>query len=79
VTEAGTLEQDEVIDALDHAKIARGPAGQPRWFRGQHHARLNMYIAQAHDGAFKVVRDLGVIDPNESEVGSAREASAVAA
>jgi hypothetical protein len=29
---------------------------------GQHHTRLNMYIAQAHDGVFKVVKDLGVVD-----------------
>ncbi len=27
VKEAGTLDQDEVIPALDHAKIAEGPGG----------------------------------------------------
>ena len=26
----------------------------------------NAYIAQAHDGDFKVVNDLGVIDPKEA-------------
>ena len=36
-----------------------------------------MYIAQAHDGVFKVVKDLGVIDPKESVVSSAPEAHAV--
>ena len=31
VNEAGTLEQEEVIRALDHAKIAEGRAVRPRW------------------------------------------------
>ena len=31
VTEAGSLAQDDVIAALDHAAIAEGPAGPPRW------------------------------------------------
>ena len=35
---------------------------------GQHHVRLNMYIAQARDGRFEVVEDLGVIDPKEQQV-----------
>jgi ABC-type branched-subunit amino acid transport system substrate-binding protein len=79
VTEAGTLEQDEVIDALDHAKIPRGPGGPAEMVPGQHHARLNMYIARAHDGVFKVVKDLGVIDPKESPVDGVLEARTVTA
>jgi urea transport system substrate-binding protein len=47
VNEAGSLDQADVIEALDHAKIAEGPA-------------------QASNGAFKVVKDLGVIDPKEA-------------
>jgi hypothetical protein len=35
---------------------------------GQHHVRLNMYIAQAEGGRFKVVNNLGQIDPKEREV-----------
>jgi ABC-type branched-subunit amino acid transport system substrate-binding protein len=77
VTAAGTLEQEEVIDALDRAKIPRGPGGPAEMLPGQHHVRMNMYIAQAHDGVFKVVKELGVIDPKESVVGSALEAHAV--
>jgi branched-chain amino acid transport system substrate-binding protein len=73
VNEAGSLEQDDVIEALDHATIPRGPGGPAAMVPGQHHVRLNMYIAQANDGAFKVVEDLGVIDPQESVVGSVRE------
>ena len=31
MNEAGSLEQDAVIKALDHAKIAEGPGGPRRW------------------------------------------------
>jgi ABC-type branched-subunit amino acid transport system substrate-binding protein len=71
VTEAGSLEQEHVIAALDHAKIPRGPGGPAEMVPGQHHVRMNMYIAQARDGAFKVAQNLGVIDPDESLVGEA--------
>jgi hypothetical protein len=37
---------------------------------GQHHVRMNMYIAQADAGRFQVVNSLGQIDPNECEVGT---------
>jgi ABC-type branched-subunit amino acid transport system substrate-binding protein len=68
VREAGSLEQDEVIKALDHAHIAEGPGGPAAMVPGQHHVRMNMYIAQARNGEFKVVKNLGVIDPNEATV-----------
>jgi ABC-type branched-subunit amino acid transport system substrate-binding protein len=79
VTEAGSLERDEVIDVLDHAAIPRGPGGPAEMVPGQHHVRMNMYIAQANDGVFKVVENLGVIDPKESVVGSAQDAHTVSA
>ena len=65
VKEAGSLKQEDVIEALDHAKIAEGPGGPAEMVPGQHHVRMNMYIAQANNGAFKVVKSLGVIDPKE--------------
>lgn len=65
VTEAGSPEQDEVIAALDHAQIAEGPGGPAAMVPGQHHARLNMYIARARSGRFEIVEDLGAIDPQE--------------
>ncbi len=68
VTEAGTLRQDEVIAALDHAEIAAGPGGPAAMVPGQHHLRMNMYIAQARDGRFEIVESLGAIDPQEHEV-----------
>ena len=37
---------------------------------GQHHLRLNMYIAQAHGGVFEVVENLGRVDPKEATGGS---------
>jgi branched-chain amino acid transport system substrate-binding protein len=65
VSEAGSLNQDAVIKALDHATIADGPGGSAEMVPGQHHLRLHMYIAQARNGTFKVVKDLGVVEPKE--------------
>jgi ABC-type branched-subunit amino acid transport system substrate-binding protein len=68
VKKAGSLEQDDVIKALDHAKIAEGPGGPAEMVSGQHHVRMNMYIAQAESGQFRIVKNLGVIDPKEGQV-----------
>jgi branched-chain amino acid transport system substrate-binding protein len=68
VKKAGSLEQDDVIKALDHAKIAEGPGGPAEMVPGQHHVRMNMYIAQARSGEFRIVKNLGVIDPKEAQV-----------
>jgi len=65
VREAGSLDQDAVIRALDHAKIAQGPGGPAEMVPGQHHVRMNMYIGQANSGKFEVVESLGVIEPKE--------------
>ena len=68
VREAGSLEQADVIAALDHAKIAKGPGGPAEMVPGQHHVRMNMYIAQAKNGKFEIVKELGVVDPDEQTV-----------
>jgi urea transport system substrate-binding protein len=68
VKEAGSLSQEDVIAALDHAKIADGPGGPAEMVPGQHHVRMNMYIAQAKSGKFEIVKSLGAIDPNEAAV-----------
>ena len=68
VREAGSLKQDDVIKALDHARIVEGPGGPAEMAPGQHHVRMNMYIAQASNGRFKIVKDLGAIDPKERKV-----------
>jgi branched-chain amino acid transport system substrate-binding protein len=65
VKEAGSLKQEDVIKALDHAKIAQGPGGPAEMVPGQHHVRMNMYIAQANNGNFRIVKSLGVVDPKE--------------
>jgi branched-chain amino acid transport system substrate-binding protein len=65
VTEAGSLTQEDVIAALDHARIEEGPGGPAAMVSGQHHLRLNMYIAQARSGRFEIVESLGAIDPQE--------------
>jgi ABC-type branched-subunit amino acid transport system substrate-binding protein len=66
VREAGSLDQDAVVRALDHARIAEGPGGPAEMAPGQHHVRMNMYIAEVSNGAFRVVKSLGVVDPGES-------------
>jgi ABC-type branched-subunit amino acid transport system substrate-binding protein len=65
VTEAGSLDQASVVAALDHAKIAEGPGGPAEMVPGQHHVRMNVYIAQVLDGTLEVVESLGTIEPNE--------------
>jgi ABC-type branched-subunit amino acid transport system substrate-binding protein len=75
VKKAGSLNQDDVIKALEHAKIADGPGGPAEMVPGQHHVRMNMYIAQASNGQFKIVKDLGAIDPKERNVPGAVESS----
>ena len=62
VNEAGSLRQEDVIAALDHARIAEGPGGPAEMVPGQHHVRMNMYIAQAKNGRFEIVESLGAID-----------------
>jgi len=76
VREAGSLEQEAVIAALDHARIAAGPGGPAEMVPGQHHVRMNMYIAQAKNGQFEIVKNLGVIDPKEQIVRSSRARAA---
>jgi branched-chain amino acid transport system substrate-binding protein len=68
VREAGTLDQGRVIAALDHARIAEGPGGPAQMVPGQHHVRMNMYIAQAAGSRFKVIKSLGMIEPKEQVV-----------
>ena len=68
VTEADTLNQSDVVVALDHAEIDEGPGGPTAMVPGQHHLRLHMYIAQASNGRFEIVESLGAIDPQEHEV-----------
>jgi branched-chain amino acid transport system substrate-binding protein len=69
VAEAGSLRQEDVIAALDHAELAEGPGGPAAVVPGQHHLRMNMYIAQARGGRFEIVQALGPIDPQERVVG----------
>jgi branched-chain amino acid transport system substrate-binding protein len=70
VNEAGSLKQHDVIAALDHARISQGPGGPAEMVPGQHHVRMNMYIAQARDGRFEIIESLGAIDPQERLVGT---------
>lgn len=79
VKKAGTLQQDDVVRALEHAAIADGPGGPAEMVPGQHHVRMNMYIAQARGGQFRIVKNLGVIDPKEGQVPGALETNTMRA
>jgi branched-chain amino acid transport system substrate-binding protein len=68
VTEAGSLDQAQVVAALDHAQINEGPGGPAAMVPGQHHVQMNMYIGQARAGRFETVEALGAIHPNERSV-----------
>ena len=70
VEQAGSLVQEDVIAALDSAQITECPGGPAAMVPGQHHVRLNMYIAQARSGRFEIVESLGAIDPQERLVGT---------
>jgi urea transport system substrate-binding protein len=70
VAEAGSLVQEDVIAALDHASIAEGPGGPAAVVPGEHHVRMNMYIARARGGHFEIVESLGALDPMERQVGT---------
>ena len=65
VTEAGSLDQTAVVAALDHAKLAEGPGGPAEMVPGQHHVRMNMYIARVSEGKLDVVESLGAVEPQE--------------
>jgi len=65
VREAGSLKQEDVITALDHAKIAQGPGGPAEMVPRQHHVRMNMYVARVSKGKLNVVKSLGTYDPKE--------------
>jgi urea transport system substrate-binding protein len=73
VREAGTIVQEDVIEALDHARIAEGPGGGAEMVPGQHHVRMNMYIAQVVDGSLRIVKSLGAINPNERVLPAAQK------
>jgi branched-chain amino acid transport system substrate-binding protein len=65
VVEAGSLDQKAVVAALDHAKLAQGPGGPAEMVPGQHHVRMNIYIAQMRNGSLDVAESLGMIEPSE--------------
>jgi branched-chain amino acid transport system substrate-binding protein len=68
VEEAGSLVQEDVVAALDRARIADGPGGPAAMAPGQHHVRMNMYIARSRGGRFEILERLGAIDPQERPV-----------
>ena len=73
MSEAGSLRQEDVIAALDHARIVEGPGGPAEMVPSRRHVRMNMYIAQAENGRFEIVESLGAIGPDETMEPAAAE------
>ena len=70
VNEAGSLDQDDVIKALDHASIARGPGRSRRdGSRPAPRAHEHVHRPGREGGTFKVVKNLGHVDPKERIIG----------
>jgi branched-chain amino acid transport system substrate-binding protein len=67
VTEAGSLDQADVIAALDHAQIAEGPGGPAAMVPGQH-TRESTCTSPGSAAAAWNCRALGAIDPQERPV-----------
>jgi branched-chain amino acid transport system substrate-binding protein len=55
-----------MIAALDHPSISEGPGGPAETVPGQHHVRMNRYIARSEGGTFTVVENLGRIGPRKT-------------
>jgi branched-chain amino acid transport system substrate-binding protein len=68
---------DPVLRGQSNASIDQARGGPAEMVPGQHHLRLNMYIARARNGRFKVVENLGVVDPKEKTRSARPELSAV--
>ena len=68
--EAGSLDQGDVDRRARPREDRRGPGGPAEMVPGQHHVRMNMYIAQVRDGVLEIVESLGVVDPDEQPVPS---------
>jgi hypothetical protein len=66
VNEVSSLRQEDVIVALDHARIAEGPGGPAEMVPGQHHVRMNIYIARRRT-AFRDRREPGGHRPRRND------------
>lgn len=66
VTEAGSLDRDDVAAALDHARIENGPGGPAEMVAGTRHCRMNMYITVSSGGRYNIVQQSdGLVEPGE--------------
>jgi branched-chain amino acid transport system substrate-binding protein len=66
VRKAGKLDQDAVVEALDHAPIPVAPGGPAEMVPGKRHCKMKMYIVVAKNGSFEIVESSdGLLDPKE--------------
>ena len=66
ITEAGSVDRDDVAAALDHASIDKGPGGPAKMVPGTNHCAMNMYIAVAKNGSYEIAaKSDGLATPQE--------------
>lgn len=61
----GDTDREAVGKAMDTAKIEQGPGGGSEMVPGKMHAKMNMYIAVAKNGAYEVLNKYDMVDPKE--------------
>jgi urea transport system substrate-binding protein len=64
---AQTLELDKVKEALLSVKVS-SPTGELQFAPNENHLKLNMYIGEVNNGSYKIVKELGQIDPQQEKV-----------
>jgi len=67
VEAAGTTEGQAVRKAMEGLTLTDTVIGDVTMRATDHHCAAHMYVAEAHDGEFEVVKDLGLIQPGEDQ------------
>lgn len=65
IATGGDLDRDAVSEAMHGVSIEQGPGGPSEMVPGTGHAKMNMYIAQARDGAWDILSTEEMVDPQE--------------
>lgn len=69
VKKAESTDTEKVKKAMADIKITT-PTGELQLAEGQNHTKLHMYIAQCENTEYKIVKDLGYIEPDQKPVWS---------
>lgn len=67
VEKAGSTEGEAVREAMEGLSFPGSLIGDVTMRQSDHHLAAHMYVAEAHDGEFEVVKDLGLIQPGKDQ------------